>query len=211
MTHDNENYWENFSCSLSRLLSVYSIRRWFSNDFTQKDLRFERAYANISIIVQAAFSSFQLIADTSSLKKISLVSDLEILFLFGYICVFRVYVSTYNFRTMESMKACSDDNLVEVATKNWRELRDVFASNWPKNHIAWHTVNNYLNWFRIEPRIRIMKIYSLNGTWRSDGTIVVIVSILKITPQGLTCDFRENYEIFLSRRTLISFSCTRSI
>lgn len=81
---------------------------------------------------------------------------------------------------MASMKAISEDCLVEVATKNWRELRDIFNANWPKNHIAWHTVNNYINWFRIEPRIRNLKIYSLNGNWRSDGTFVLIVSIVQV-------------------------------
>lgn len=75
---------------------------------------------------------------------------------------------------MESVK--SHDNLVEIPTKNWRELRDLFALNWPKNHIAWHTINNYLNWFRYEPGIKNLKIFSLNDNWRSDGTFVVIVS-----------------------------------
>lgn len=78
---------------------------------------------------------------------------------------------------MESVKkALSGDNLVEIPTKNWRELRDLFAPNWPKNHIAWHTINNYINWFRIEPGLENLKIYSLNGAWRGDGTFVVIVS-----------------------------------
>jgi hypothetical protein len=79
---------------------------------------------------------------------------------------------------MESVK--SHDNLIEIPTKNWRELRDLFALNWPKNHIAWHTINNYLNWFRYEPAIKNLKIYSLNGNWRNDGTFVVIVSRKKI-------------------------------
>jgi hypothetical protein len=69
-----------------------------------------------------------------------------------------------------------EDKLVEISPSEWGELRDLFLLNWPENHVAWHTVNNFLNWFRMEPNIRDLKIYSLNGTWRSDGTYVIVVS-----------------------------------
>lgn len=68
------------------------------------------------------------------------------------------------------------DKLVEILPTDWLELRDVFLVNWPENHVAWHTISNYINWFRMEPNIQNLKIYSLNGSWRSDGTYVVRVS-----------------------------------
>lgn len=68
------------------------------------------------------------------------------------------------------------DKLVEIPPKDWLELRDVFRLRWPENHVAWHTVNNMSNWFRMAPEIKNLKIYSLNGTWRSDGTYVIVVS-----------------------------------
>lgn len=70
------------------------------------------------------------------------------------------------------------DKLVEISPSEWIELRDLYRLNWPDNHVAWHTINNYLNWFRMEPNIKHLKIFSLNGTWRSDGTYVIVVSRL---------------------------------
>lgn len=69
------------------------------------------------------------------------------------------------------------DKLVEIPPKDWFELRDVFLLKWPENHVAYHTINNFINWFRMAPAIKNLKIYSLNGTWRSDGTYVVVVSV----------------------------------
>lgn len=92
------------------------------------------------------------------------------------------------------------DKLVEILPNDWIELRDVYQLNWPDNHVAWHTINNYINWFRMEPHIKHLKIYSLNGSWRSDGTYVIIVSRL--------CG---NYPETQTRdcRTVISCSFTR--
>lgn len=68
------------------------------------------------------------------------------------------------------------DKLVEILPKEWKELRDIFLLNWPDNHVAWHTINNFINWFRMEPDIKHLNVYSLNGSWRSDGTYVIVVS-----------------------------------
>lgn len=73
------------------------------------------------------------------------------------------------------------DKLVEISPTEWIELREIFSHNWPENHVAWHTINNFVNWFRIDPDIKHLKILSLNGSWRSDGTFIVIVSCLSNT------------------------------
>lgn len=68
------------------------------------------------------------------------------------------------------------DKLVEIPPKDWIELRDIFLLNWPENHVAWHTINNFVNWFRMKPDIKDLKVYSLNGLWRNDGTYAIVVS-----------------------------------
>jgi hypothetical protein len=67
-----------------------------------------------------------------------------------------------------------EDKLVEVKPSDWIELRDIFLLNWPDNHVAYHTINNYVNWHRKKSYIRDLTIYSLNNTWRSDGTYVIV-------------------------------------
>lgn len=71
------------------------------------------------------------------------------------------------------------DKLVEIPPSDWLELRDLYSPNWPENHVAWHTINNYVNWFRMLPNIKHLRVWSLNGSWRSDGTYVIVVSSLR--------------------------------
>lgn len=71
------------------------------------------------------------------------------------------------------------DKLVEISPSEWIELRDLFFVNWPENHVAYHTIDNFVQWYRKESDIKNLKIYSLNGSWRSDGTYVIVVSIKK--------------------------------
>lgn len=72
------------------------------------------------------------------------------------------------------------DKLIEIPPHDWIELRDLFLLNWPDNHVAWHSINNYVNWYRKQSYIRHLKIYSLNNSWRSDGTYVVVVRTKKL-------------------------------
>lgn len=67
------------------------------------------------------------------------------------------------------------DKICEVPPTQWVELRDMFASDWPRNIYAYNLLENYLEWRERDPKIKNLKIYSLNGDW-SDGTFVVVVS-----------------------------------
>ena len=78
----------------------------------------------------------------------------------------------------------SPDKLVEIPPRDWNELREMFSSNWPEHHVAWHTIYNYINWFRIEPNIKQLKVFSLNGEWRCDGTYVIVVSYRRLKAIG---------------------------
>lgn len=67
------------------------------------------------------------------------------------------------------------DKICEISPSDWPELRDIYLPDWPKNIYAYNLLDNYLNWIKRDPKIKNLKIYSLNGDWR-DGTFVVIVS-----------------------------------
>ncbi|CAO1329840.1 unnamed protein product [Diamesa serratosioi] len=67
------------------------------------------------------------------------------------------------------------DRLKTIQPFDWFELRDLFVVNWPENHVAYHTIDNFLQWHRKEEEdIKNLKIYSLNDSWRSDGTYVIV-------------------------------------
>lgn len=72
------------------------------------------------------------------------------------------------------------DKLIEISPTEWIELRDLFLVNWPENHVAFHTIDNFVQWYRKKSDIKNLKMYSLNGSWRSDGTYVIVVSINKM-------------------------------
>lgn len=68
-----------------------------------------------------------------------------------------------------------NDKLVEIPPSDWPELRDIFELNWPDNLIAWHIVNNYIQWYRRESKIlKNLNFYCLNGNFRTDGFVVVV-------------------------------------
>lgn len=82
----------------------------------------------------------------------------------------------------KSYLGMESDKLVEIPPSDWIELRDLFLLNWPDNHVAFQTINNYVNWYRKQSYIRHLKIYSLNNSWRTDGTYVVVVRYLQGFP-----------------------------
>lgn len=66
------------------------------------------------------------------------------------------------------------DELVEIPPVEWQSLQELFKVNWPANVVAFYTIQNYINWFKKEPNLPNIKIYSLNGDW-SDGTYIIVV------------------------------------
>lgn len=66
--------------------------------------------------------------------------------------------------------------LIEIKPEHWLTLRDKFLSDWPKHHLGYYLVDNYIKWFTKSSNIPNLKFYSLDGDW-NDGTFVVIVSI----------------------------------
>lgn len=69
------------------------------------------------------------------------------------------------------------DYLVEIAQKDWKNLKNLYIPDDSKSYIAYTTIDNYIRWFEQDPNVKHIKIFSLNGDF-SDGTFVVTVNIL---------------------------------
>lgn len=70
------------------------------------------------------------------------------------------------------------NQLIEIRSIDWPELRDKFLDNWPDDHVGYYLVDNYIRWIAKEPNIQNLSFYSLNGDL-SDGTFVVVVSFIQ--------------------------------
>lgn len=69
------------------------------------------------------------------------------------------------------------DKLIEIPSGDWEQLRELFKTNWPENIISYYTIDNFIRWFKQNPNIQHLNVYSLNGDW-SDGTFLIMVSFL---------------------------------
>jgi hypothetical protein len=70
----------------------------------------------------------------------------------------------------------AEDKLVEVPNYSLIKFRNMFKANWPSHITAYYLIENYMEWLEKVNNIKNLKIYSLNGEWRKDGTFVIIVS-----------------------------------
>ncbi|XP_053676591.1 uncharacterized protein LOC128726789 [Anopheles nili] len=66
------------------------------------------------------------------------------------------------------------DRLCIIPVDDWSELRDQYRKDYPKHHVAFSTIDNYVRWYEKDPSIKNLTIYCLNGTWRDDGTYLVV-------------------------------------
>jgi hypothetical protein len=73
-----------------------------------------------------------------------------------------------------------EDKLVEIPQYSLIKLRNVFKQEWPLHITAYYLIDNYMTWLERVNNIKNLKIYSLNGDWRKDGTFVIIVRIMKV-------------------------------
>lgn len=70
----------------------------------------------------------------------------------------------------------AEDKLIEVPQYSLIKLRNMFKANWPTHITAYYLIENYMEWLEKVNNIKNLKIFSLNGEWRKDGTFVIIVS-----------------------------------
>ncbi|XP_058061162.1 uncharacterized protein LOC131211622 [Anopheles bellator] len=67
-----------------------------------------------------------------------------------------------------------EDRLELIPRSDWEEWRDLYKRDWPRHELAYNTVQNYINWSKRDRKIKDLVIYSLNGSWRENGTYVII-------------------------------------
>ena len=68
------------------------------------------------------------------------------------------------------------DQLVSIPKSQWIMLRDMFQH--PNHQIAYHTINNFIQWHVKDKNIKNLEILSLNGNWRQNGVYLIIVSLI---------------------------------
>ncbi|XP_055597620.1 uncharacterized protein LOC129747426 [Uranotaenia lowii] len=68
----------------------------------------------------------------------------------------------------------NNDSLTVITPDKWPELRDIFKRDWPEHLVAYHTIDNFIDWHRRDPQIKNLTFYSLNGEWQKDGTYLIV-------------------------------------
>ncbi|XP_055712100.1 uncharacterized protein LOC129807087 [Phlebotomus papatasi] len=67
----------------------------------------------------------------------------------------------------------SKNRLVLIPNEDLPILRDMYKINWPRHILNYHTINNFVLWLDKYPSIEGLSIWSLNGTWRQNGTVII--------------------------------------
>ncbi|XP_065080136.1 uncharacterized protein LOC135702984 [Ochlerotatus camptorhynchus] len=68
----------------------------------------------------------------------------------------------------------TSDELKLISCDDWPELRDMFKHEWPRHEIAYNTIQNYINWVAIDPKVRQLQVLGLNDSWRENGTYLIV-------------------------------------
>ncbi|KXJ80087.1 hypothetical protein RP20_CCG026855 [Aedes albopictus] len=68
---------------------------------------------------------------------------------------------------------CPTGKLVPISRADWPKLRDPFKGNDLANEIPFNAIQNYIEWAQIDPKIRHLKILSLDDSWRENGTFII--------------------------------------
>lgn len=69
----------------------------------------------------------------------------------------------------------SADRREEIPREDWPKLRDLYTPDKSRSYIAYTALENYIRWISIDPAVKHVTIYSLNGDF-SDGTFAIIVN-----------------------------------
>ncbi|GAB0093401.1 uncharacterized protein DMENIID0001_084960 [Sergentomyia squamirostris] len=70
------------------------------------------------------------------------------------------------------------DRLVSIPREDLPALRDLYKIDWPKHSFIYTTINQYILWLDIDPKIENLNFWSLNGSWQTDGTVIMKVLII---------------------------------
>lgn len=72
------------------------------------------------------------------------------------------------------------DQLKAIPSNEWVLLRDIYKRDWPRHQLAYNTIQNYINWSALDPRIKQLQILGFDDSWRENGTCVILVSLESI-------------------------------
>ncbi|XP_063697440.1 uncharacterized protein LOC134828395 [Culicoides brevitarsis] len=88
-----------------------------------------------------------------------------------FTCKIRTKPSDPNFRCILKRKM----KITKIPLSDWPSLRDLFKSDWPRNILPYHLVQNYLDWHQKDPDFveKNIEICCLDGDW-SDGTFYAL-------------------------------------
>lgn len=70
----------------------------------------------------------------------------------------------------------SKNRLVVIPNEDLPILRDMYKINWPRHIVNYQTLHNFILWLDNYPSIDGLSIWSLNGTWRQNGTFIIKVN-----------------------------------
>ncbi|GAB0088876.1 uncharacterized protein DMENIID0001_033400 [Sergentomyia squamirostris] len=65
------------------------------------------------------------------------------------------------------------DRLVPIPREDLPALRNLYKVNWPKYLVVYKTINQFILWLETDPKIDNLFIWSLNGLWQSNGTVII--------------------------------------
>ncbi|KXJ69540.1 hypothetical protein RP20_CCG026654 [Aedes albopictus] len=66
------------------------------------------------------------------------------------------------------------DQLKAIPSNEWVLLRDIYKRDWPRHQLAYNTIQNYINWSALDPRIKQLQILGFDDSWRENGTCVIL-------------------------------------
>lgn len=68
----------------------------------------------------------------------------------------------------------NNNSLIKIERSDWKELRDLFADR-KIYSCSFNLLQTLIDWINLNPDLPI-EIYSLNGSWKSDGIFLVNVN-----------------------------------
>jgi hypothetical protein len=77
----------------------------------------------------------------------------------------------------------ASDKLTEIQRDDWEQLRDMFQEHWPEHRVGYFILDNYIQWSNKNVDFEDLEIWSLNDSWRTNGTYIIMVSTAPFAAQ----------------------------
>ncbi|XP_050078284.1 uncharacterized protein LOC126565180 [Anopheles maculipalpis] len=87
------------------------------------------------------------------------------------------------------------DRLVPIPIESLPALQQLYRRDWPQHEIVYNCLQNYIEWLRIDRKLKDFSVFSLNDTWRENGTFII----------------QDRYELFFHTLAHINDTLTRAL